>query len=177
MNADAVQNFGTIAPTASTAGSATTAAASPNTSPQTLPAAVTLAGVAVAIAAQVQDSKNHFQIRLDPPELGHIEVKLNVDHDGHVTSRLVVDRADTLDLLKRDSAHLERALQDAGLKTFGNALQFSLRQQSFGQDNQTAPQGAAAQLFVPDDEAAPLDALRQGHGRLIGLGGGLDIRV
>jgi hypothetical protein len=32
-------------------------------------------------------------------------------------------------------------------------------------------------VAVPDDDSAPLDALRQGYGRLLGLGGGLDIRV
>jgi flagellar hook-length control protein FliK len=57
--------------------------------------------------------KNRFEIRLDPPELGRIEIRIDVDHDGNVTSRLTVDRADTYDLLRRDAAGLERALQDA----------------------------------------------------------------
>ena len=34
-----------------------------------------------------------------------------------------------------------------------------------------------AQLIIPDDDPAPLEAMRQGYGRLLGLGGGLDIRV
>jgi flagellar hook-length control protein FliK len=54
--------------------------------------------------------KNRFEIRLDPPELGRIEVRIDVDHDGN--ARLTVDRADTYDLLRRDAAGLERALQD-----------------------------------------------------------------
>ena len=33
------------------------------------------------------------------------------------------------------------------------------------------------QLIIPDDDPAPLEAMRQGYGRLLGLGGGLDIRV
>jgi flagellar hook-length control protein FliK len=71
--------------------------------------------------------KNRFEIRLDPPELGRIEVRLDVDRDGNVTSRLTVERVETLDLLRRDAAGLERALQDGGLKTTDNGLQFSLR--------------------------------------------------
>ena len=38
---------------------------------------------------------------------------------GKVTSRLTVERAETLDLLRRDAPQLERALQHAGLNTEG----------------------------------------------------------
>ena len=94
------------------------------------PAAIPFAGVAIEIAGKALAGKNHFEIRLDPPELGRIEVRLDVDRDGNVTSRMIADRADTLDLLRRDASGLERALQDAGLKTSDNGLQFSLRDQS-----------------------------------------------
>ena len=86
-----------------------------------------------------QAGKNHFEIRLDPPELGRIEVRLDVDRDGHVTSRLIADRSDTLDLLRRDASGLERALQDAGLKTADNGLQFSLRDQTMGREQSNTP--------------------------------------
>jgi len=69
--------------------------------------------LAIEIAGKAFAGKNRFEIRLDPPELGRIEVRIDVDHDGNVTSRLTVDRADTYDLLRRDAAGLERALQDA----------------------------------------------------------------
>jgi hypothetical protein len=51
----------------------------------------------------------------------------------------------------------------------------ALRQQGFARDD-TAAQ-TAAHLVIPDDDPAPLEAMRQGYGRLLGLGGGLDIRV
>ncbi|MBX9826603.1 MAG: flagellar hook-length control protein FliK [Xanthobacteraceae bacterium] len=137
--------------------------------------AVPLSGVAVEIASQALAGKNRFEIRLDPPELGRIDVKLDIDGDGNATTRLVVERSDTLDLLKRDSSQLERALQQAGLKTSDNALEFSLRQEAFQQnDDQGASRGA--QLVLPDEDA-PLHAQRQNYGRLLGMGGGLDIRV
>ena len=65
-------------------------------------AAVPVAGLAVEIATRAKDGKNRFEIRLDPPELGRIDVRLDIDGKGNVTSRLLVDRADTLDLLRRD---------------------------------------------------------------------------
>jgi flagellar hook-length control protein FliK len=141
-----------------------------------LAAAVPLAGLAVEIAGKALAGKNRFEIRLDPPELGRIEVRLDVDRDGNVTSRLTVDRADTLDLLRRDASSLERALQDAGLKTTDNGLQFSLRDQSMSQQ-QPGNGSDTAQIVVKDDTLPPLDVIPQNYGRLAGQGGGLDIRV
>ena len=182
--ADAVQNLNVPTPTPTTTTAATAAAVTASAPAQTLAqthaaaTAVPLTGLAVEIASQAASGKSHIEIRLDPAELGRINVHLDVDRDGNVNTRLVVDRADTLDLLKRDASSLERALQDAGLKTQNNGLEFSLRQHAFTQqDDEAAQTAASAHIVVPDDDSAPLEALRQGYGRLLGLGGGLDIRV
>jgi chemotaxis protein MotD len=168
-SAEAMQHLSLPTQPIQTASPAVTTAA---TAP--VVASVPLAGLAVEIATQAHAGKNRFEIRLDPPELGRIDVRLDVDRDGNVSSRLVVERADTLDLLRRDASQLERALQQAGLKTGDNALEFSLRDQSQARDND-APDGARSVLA--DEDAAPLEALRQGYGRMLGLGGGIDIRV
>jgi flagellar hook-length control protein FliK len=175
IDADASVTAGAAA---AATGTDNAASAAPSGSPTAIApqaAAVPLTGLAFEIATQASNGKNHFEIRLDPPELGRIDVKLNVDRDGNVSTHLVADRSDTLDLLKRDSASLERALQDSGLKTSDNGLQFSLRQQDSNHDE--TPAQNTAQVIIPEDDAAPLEALRQGYGRLLGLGGGLDIRV
>jgi flagellar hook-length control protein FliK len=139
--------------------------------------AVSIAGVAVEIAAHARDGKNHFEIRLDPPELGRIDVRLHIDHDGQVTSHLRVDRTETLDLLRRDAPALEKALQDAGLKTADSGLQFSLRHQNSSQQNQGhEPPPTSARLVLPDEASATAETRRH-YGRLAGLGGGVDITV
>src|SRR5262249_56616535 len=140
-------------------------------------APVPVSGLAVEIASRAQDGNRQFDIRLDPPELGRIDVRLDVDQSGKVSSHLVVERADTLDLLRRDAPQLERALQHAGLNTDGG-LQFSLRDQSFTGRDQSQNSGSnVSHLIVPDDEQAASEAARRGYGRLIGLGSGVDIRV
>jgi hypothetical protein len=163
-----------------TAPSPTTAAAAAAPTAPTPPlppaAAIPLAGVAIEIAGKALAGKNHFEIRLDPPELGRIEVRLDVDRDGNVTSRMIADRSDTLDLLRRDAAGLERALQDAGLKTADNSLQFSLRDHSTGQE-QANGGSDTARLVVEDETLAPIDTTPRDYGRLAGRGGGLDIHV
>ena len=163
-------SFGFLA-AAMTAGAATTPAATAN-------AAVPLAGLAVAIASRAQAGSNQFDIRLDPPELGRIDVRLDVDSNGQVTSHVTVDRADTLQLLQSQQPQLERALEQAGLKTTDNGLQFTLRDQSFaGQNGSGGGQQNTntAQLVIPDPELAPVDT-SQIYSRW-NLGSGLDIRV
>jgi flagellar hook-length control protein FliK len=141
-------------------------------------APVPIAGVAIEIATQAQAGKNHFEIRLDPPELGRIEVRLDVDRDGHVTSRLIADRSDTLNLLRNDASGLQRALQDAGLKTTDNGLQFSLRDQGMSQQQNAAPSTPnTAQIVVQDSTLPAGDVAQRNYSRLAGLRGGIDIRV
>ncbi|HEX5471221.1 MAG TPA: flagellar hook-length control protein FliK [Lacipirellulaceae bacterium] len=142
------------------------------------PAAVPIAGLAVEIAGRALAGKTHFEIRLDPPELGRIDVHLSVDRDGQVTSHLVVDRTDTLNLLRQDSTGLERALQNAGLTTSGNGLQFSLRDQTMNQNPLPQPvPPTPSRVIVPDDTVAGIDVTPRIYSRLSGMGGGLDIRV
>ncbi len=152
------------------AGLAAQFQASANASP-----AIPLSGVAVEIASQALAGNSRFEIRLDPAELGRIDVKLDIDGDGNTTTRVVVERADTLELLKRDANQLERALQQAGLKTSDNAMEFSLRQEAFQQNDEQGP-SRSAQIVLPDDET-PVLTQRQSYGRLLGMGGGLDIRI
>ena len=165
-------------PIPSTTPHASENAAAPATlvsQPGPQPAAVPLSGVAIEIAGKALAGKNRFEIRLDPPELGRIEVRLDVDRDGNVTSRLTVDRQDTLDLLRRDAAGLERALQDAGLKTANNGLQFSLRDQSMNEQQAGTSTGSA--VLVANDESLPSNDVIPQQYRLAGQGSGLDIRV
>ncbi len=136
--------------------------------------AVPLDGVAVEIAAHASEGKNRFEIRLDPPELGRIEVRLDIDKSGQVVSHISADRGDTLDLLRRDSANLERALQDAGLKTGSNNLQFSLRDQGFAGKQQET--GAETARLVVNDVSTPVPTPRD-YRAFGARTGGVDIRV
>jgi flagellar hook-length control protein FliK len=171
--ADGLPNFGFSASVASASSTATDPAPSGAASA----AAVPITGLAIAIAARAQAGSQQFDIRLDPPELGRIDVRLAVDGSGQVTTHMTTERADTLQLLQSQQPQLERALEQAGLKTADNGLQFTLRDQSFtGQNNGSNPQpSSTAQVVIPDPELAPVTAT-QIYGRA-GLGGGVDIRV
>lgn len=139
-------------------------------------AAVPLTDIGVAIATQAKGGHRSFDIRLDPAELGHIHVRLDVDRDGNVISRLFVDRAETLELLRRDAPQLERALQDAGLKADAQTMQFSLRDQNAGQQGGHTPPHSAART-TDLDAGTRLDEVPQSYGRPSNRTGGLDIRI
>jgi flagellar hook-length control protein FliK len=138
--------------------------------------AVAIAGLAVEIVARAREGNNRFEIRLDPPELGRIDVHLRMDRDGNVTSRLYVERSETLDLLRRDAPQLERALNQAGLKTSGEGMEFSLRDQGF-RDPAPRQEQAPNRLIVADEPQSATSTVSTFYGRRLGPGGGLDIRV
>jgi flagellar hook-length control protein FliK len=149
----------------------------PNTnSAATFAAPVPVEGLAIEIAARAKAGGQRFEIRLDPPELGRIDVRLDIDRSGQVTSRLVVERAETLDVLRRDAHQLERALQDAGLKTSDSGLQFALRDQPFTQRDEGDRSGMLHEpLIDPDLPAA--DGVAAEYRRLAIARDGIDIRI
>jgi flagellar hook-length control protein FliK len=141
-------------------------------------AAVPVSGLAVEIAASVNSGKTRFEIRLDPADLGRIDVRIDVDRNGQVTSHLTVEKPETLSMLQQDAPQLQRALDDAGLKTGSGGLQFSLRDQSSsGQNSGNQTTGSAQRLVISDDEAIPAALAGRSYGRMLGASGGVDIRV
>ena len=165
-----------IAQLAVPAHAASTQAATPQALPVSAAQPIPVNAIAVEIAAQARAGNSRFEIRLDPPELGRIDVRLDVDHEGNVKSRLVIERADTYDLLRRDQSTLERALQQAGLKTSDNALEFSLRDQGFAQQRDADDQPRGTRAMIHEAEVAPSEAAN-GYARLLSARGGIDIRV
>jgi flagellar hook-length control protein FliK len=142
-------------------------------------AAVPLSGLAVEIAASALNGKSRFDIRLDPADLGRIDVRIDVDRSGQITSHLRVEKPETLSMLQQSAPQLQQALQDAGLKTSGGGLQFSLRDQnSSGQNgNDNQQNGNTQRLIVTDDETVPAQLVGRSYGRMFGSQGGVDIRV
>jgi len=92
------------------------------------PTPINLPQMAFEIARHFSQGTSHFDIRLDPPDMGRVDVRLAIDSTGQISAHLRVDRAETLDLLKRDAGALGQALTQAGLDGSKTNLQFSLNQ-------------------------------------------------
>jgi flagellar hook-length control protein FliK len=168
------------APAASAAAPAAHATAMPH-APVRVVAEVPLGAVPVEIGLKSLAGVNHFEIRLDPAELGRIEVRLQIDEEGGVKAHLTVDKVETLALLQRDSRSLERAFEQAGLKPTDGSVDLSLRDgQSQGQGRQE--QGSEQRrdaTRAPDPSRDDLDAaLKDAPPRRLWRGAaGVDVRI
>ncbi|MEX1146873.1 MAG: flagellar hook-length control protein FliK, partial [Sphingomonadales bacterium] len=123
VEAGLVREGGSLLNPLSTAGASVATATQGPASGGWTPAA---AQVAMQITRLAREGQQEFTIRLDPPDLGRVNVKLDIAHDGKVNAVIALEDERALQLLQRDQSALERALNDAGLKTDGGSLNFSL---------------------------------------------------
>ncbi len=135
--------------------------------------------LAVHIVKAAAQGMDKISIKLRPAALGHIEIQLELSHDGRITAVVTAEKSETLDLLQRDARGLERALQEAGLRTNSDSLNFNLRGE--GRDGgQEMPDHAAAAGGTPVEAETLADisvAQMAGYANARAALGGVDIRV
>jgi flagellar hook-length control protein FliK len=131
--------------------------------------------LAVNIAAKSKDGEKHFDIRLDPAELGRVDVKLSIDDAGKTQASLTAEKPQTLELLQRDRHTLERALRDAGLDLTGGGLNFSLKGQERDANTGSQPRGRGLSVTAIAETNAVNAA--QSLSRIASADSRLDIRV
>ena len=102
----------------------------------------------VEIARQSLDGRDSLTIRLDPVEMGEIQVRLQFDERGTMRAHVTAERSAALDMLRRDSADLVRALGDAGVRTDAQSFQFEAR--SHGRGDQQGQQGQHGRPDTPE---------------------------
>ena len=138
---------------------------------------VPMQAVAIEIGMRAMRGAKEFAIRLDPEDLGRIDVKLEISEAGQVQAKVVVDKVETLQLLQRDARTLERAFDQAGLKTSPDGLQFSLRDQG-GQNRNGGDQPTRNNGGRPMTDEAMIDDIRlQPAQYRTAATSGLDIRI
>jgi hypothetical protein len=134
--------------------------------------------VPMRIAKAAAQHEHRITIRLDPPDLGRVDIVLDTRRDVvHVA--MAVERADTLELLRRDAPLLDQALARGSLKLDGNlefSLQQGLQQRPGGQHGDGRHQPYAAYPERGRDAAEPGSSV--GPARPAHLGGdSIDIIV
>ena len=131
--------------------------------------------LAIRIQKAVQAGQDRISLRLHPAELGRIDVQLDIAEDGRLRAAILAERSEALDLLQRDVRLLERALQDAGLKTDPGGFTFDLREQSAHDKALSRGEGGRDEGDSDDPEGNPDEAL--GSQRSAERDGLLDIVV
>ena len=116
-----------------------------------------------AMVRQLVAGGNEVHIRLEPVQFGRIDVRLSFDDLGTLRAVVAAETGQVLDLLRRDSADLGRALADAGVRSDSQSFRFEDRsgdqrqhrappQQAFGAGNEAlpdAPDAPGTDRFVP----------------------------
>jgi flagellar hook-length control protein FliK len=156
---------------AATASTATTATERPLATPQQI-----IDQIKVNITRAAKAGLDKVTIQLKPVELGRVDVQLEMSEDHKVRVTVTADNKDTLALLQNDSRTLERALNDAGLRTDSNNLHFNLRSES---DAQTAGDGKNGGKNQSGSDAGAADdaddiAMTYDYGAAANARGGVD---
>lgn len=81
----------------------------------------------VEIARRLSVGGDELTVRLNPIEMGRIEVRLSFDERGSLRVGMAAESAAALDMLRRDSAELGRALADAGVRADASGFRFDSR--------------------------------------------------
>jgi flagellar hook-length control protein FliK len=116
------------------------------------------ADIGVEIAKAAKGDRDDLLIRLDPREMGRIDVRLSFDRDGTLRAVMSADSPAALDMLRRESGDLNRALVDAGIRSDGQSLRFDARSgeqgQGGGQGWQRGQQNQNGGSSLADDNTA-----------------------
>ncbi|WPZ34183.1 flagellar hook-length control protein FliK [Thalassobaculum sp. OXR-137] len=138
--------------------------------------------VAMKMSATAKDGGGKVTIRLTPEELGKVDIRIEISKEGLVRAVVAVERPETLELLQRDAKGLERVLQDAGLQTDGDSLEFDLRGdggQYAGDTKEEAgnqgPAGGAVASHTSEGDAVADDQQGDGGSGSVKADGSLDL--
>ena len=138
-----------------------------------------VAALPASIAIKALSGSNHFDIRLNPEELGRINVSLEIDQDGTIRASIAAERPEALQLIVREARALEQAFDQAGFRRDEGALNFSLSdRQSSAQDqgnSQNKPQ--VTRFFVEGESELPPSLAALVNANAIRADGRLDVRI
>jgi hypothetical protein len=109
---------------------------------------------------------------------------MEIAKDGRLSAVILAEKPETLDILRSDVRGLERALQEAGLKTDAGSLNFGLKSQNSdsaktGRDGENTHSGQPNEHSgTPDENNGNAGQMHPGiYGQNQSRDGGIDIRV
>ncbi|MEP4885736.1 MAG: flagellar hook-length control protein FliK [Alphaproteobacteria bacterium] len=112
--------------------------------PFNLPGSRPAEQVSVQIQNAARSGTDRISIRLSPAALGKVEVKLELSPDKTVQAIVTAEKPETLDMLERDARTLQRALEEAGLRTNSDSLSFERRDPGASADTASDPDGQSS---------------------------------
>lgn len=142
--------------------------------------------ITVNIKHAVHDQNDRIRIQLSPHDLGSVDITLTIKGDEITHIRVLAEKAETLDMLQRDSRFLERSLQESGLKADSGGLQFGLKGDQSGNAQNSQQDANEGRKYQPhygmmgnsgEEEAKPLAWQEIGGTDVLIASTGINIRV
>jgi hypothetical protein len=96
--------------------------------------------LAAAVERAVNGEVRQLTVQLSPSELGTIEIALEIDADRRLGIAILVERPETLDMLRQETRQLERLLAQQGIALGDAGLELGLMSQERRDDGQRASQ-------------------------------------
>ena len=81
----------------------------------------------VHVARRLIDGGSELTVRLTPAGMGRVEVRMAFDESGTLRATVAAEHPAALDMLRRESADLGRALNDAGVRADVQSFRFDTR--------------------------------------------------
>lgn len=88
---------------------------------------INTADIAVQMARHKADGSNQFTIRLSPESMGTVTIRLNIGNNSQLSAQMQVEKPETLALLQKDLAGLEKALKAQGFNTSSSDISIALK--------------------------------------------------
>lgn len=139
--------------------------------------------VLLKIRSTPGQAEKHYEIHLDPADLGKIDVQMEVDGAGRTQISVIADKRETLEMLQRDRVSLEKSLNDLGLKADAGSMQFNLREQGKGQSfadmqqQQQNRQNGWQGEKLPEELREEITPAQPYRGMILSIDEGINIRV
>jgi hypothetical protein len=96
-------------------------------------------GVVMRLSQALRDGEDALTITLHPADLGRVQIRLAVADDG-VRVEMTLDRQETFDTFRQDTAGLERQFAEAGISLADRGLDLRFGQSSSGERRDDPPQ-------------------------------------
>lgn len=133
-----------------------------------------------AVNRSIRDKSTHFEIRLDPADLGHVRVQLQFNDNGTASAHIVTESRETMNMLMNDRRALEETIRNSGYDPQGN-LAFSFNGGNSGQQSQQNNFAQTEQSRVnttyAGEEISSVEAAAVTQAYRVYRSGGVDITV
>lgn len=141
--------------------------------------------ISINIKHAIHNQSDNIRIQLSPHDLGAVDIMLTMKGDEITHIRVLAEKAETLDMLQRDSRFLERSLQESGLKADSGSLQFGLKGEQGGNAQGSGQDANGNRKYQPhygmtgaaEEETKPLAWQEIGGTDVLIASTGINIRV